>query len=92
MITSNYDITSVQVGVYDKESGGKAYTSASYNPNKKSYNISALDSKILFNKIPGGNTCYFRVIAKDSSGNVQTLVNQKFIVSSSSNFNNKGCN
>ena len=85
LITSNYDITSVQVGVYDKESGGKAYTSASYNPNKKSYNISALDSKILFNKIPGGNTCYFRVIAKDSSGNVQTLVNQKFIVSSLSN-------
>lgn len=85
LITSNYDITSVQVGVYDKESGGKAYTSASATPNTTSYNISSLDSKILFNKIPGGNTCYFRVTAEDSSGNVKTLVNQKFTVSSLSN-------
>ena len=85
LITSNYDITSVQVGVYDKESGGKAYTSASATPNTTSYNILSLDSKILFNKIPGGNTCYFRVTAEDSSGNVKTLVNQKFTVSSLSN-------
>ena len=92
LITSNYDITSVQVGVYDKESGGKAYTSASYNPNKKSYNISALDNYILFNKVPGesnGAKRYFRVIASDSSGNTKTLVNQEFIVTATSSSTNK---
>ncbi len=85
LITSNYNITSVTVGVFSSENGGQAYTSASATPNKSSYNISALDNDILFNKIPGGNTCYFRVVAKDSSGNELTLVNQKFIVSSKSN-------
>jgi len=77
LITSNYDITSVKVDVYSAESG-KVYTSSSATPNKTSYNISVLDNDILFNKLPGGNTYYFRVIAEDSSGNILTLVNQNF--------------
>ncbi|NLK74076.1 MAG: hypothetical protein GX288_02155, partial [Clostridiales bacterium] len=79
-ITSNYNITSVTVGVYSAESGGTAYTSASATPNATSYNISALDAKILFNNVTGGGTRYFRIVAIDSSGKEKILVNQPFTV------------
>lgn len=75
-ITSNYKIKKVTVGVYTKS--GKAKTSVTKKPNKKSYNISKVSKKIKFKKLKKG-TYYFKVTATDSK-KTKVLLNKKFKV------------
>ena len=77
-ISSNYDITSVTVGVYSDD--GITHTEAKASPFVKSYNISTLDALVKFGNAKAG-TNYFSVTATDASGTTKTLVNQQFTVS-----------
>lgn len=76
LITSNYKITKVTIGVYTTT--GTAKITASATPNAYSYNVSGLDAKITFNTLPAG-TYLYKVIATDAKG-TQTLVTRTFIV------------
>ena len=83
-ISSNYDITSVTVGIYSNE--GIVYTEAKASPSVKSYNISSLDALVKFGNAKAG-TNFFRVVATDASGTKKTLVNQQFTVSLVTTYN-----
>jgi hypothetical protein len=70
MITSNYNIDSVTVGIYSQPGGaGTKYTEATASPQKTSYSLASLDAKVLFNVVPAG-TRYYYITAKDASGKV----------------------
>ena len=75
-ITSNYKITSVKVGIYDKK--GTAISSKTVKPNATSYNIKSLSSSIKFSKAKAGTYTY-KVTAKDEKKSL-TLVNHSFKV------------
>ena len=77
-ITSNYNLTSVTVGIYNSNGTATSYVRTA-NPGKTSYNISAQDYYMMFNKLAVG-TYYFKVMATDASGTTKTLVNNKFTI------------
>ena len=77
-ITSNYNITSVTVGVYKADGTATSYVKSAA-PNAKSYNIKSLDSAIKFGALAAGSY-KFKVVAKDASGVSKTLVNNAFTV------------
>lgn len=77
-ITSNYKITSVTVGVYNKD-GSATSQVKTVKPNTTSYNIKNVDSYIKFGKLSDGSYI-FKVTAKDASGASKTLVNKSFTV------------
>ena len=82
-ITSNYKITSVTVGVYNAADGTKTSYVKTVTPNATSYDISGVDPYIKFGSLAAG-TYMFRVVAKDASGELKTLVNNKFTVGTAS--------
>ena len=82
-ITSNYNIISVTVGIYNAADGTKTSNVKTVTPNAKSYNISGVDASIKFGSLAEG-TYMFRVVAKDASGELKTLVNNKFTVGTAS--------
>lgn len=75
-ITSNHKLTGVSVKVLDKD--GNVKYQASANPNKKSYNVKKLDSKIKFGKLKKGT--YHYVVEASDTIKSKTLVNKKFKV------------
>ncbi|MBQ4557470.1 MAG: peptidoglycan-binding protein [Clostridia bacterium] len=82
LISSNYVLTSVTVGIYNAN-GGVMVEQIIKNINAKSYNINSVDNKIKFGALSGsesGTTYYFKVVASDASGTVKTLVNSSFKV------------
>ncbi|HCC51643.1 MAG TPA: hypothetical protein DEQ30_05925 [Porphyromonadaceae bacterium] len=88
LIKSNYNITSVTVGIYPTSNGETSYTQTTTWLNASSYNISALDSLVKFGSVPAG-TGYFRVTATETQPSgikvSKVLVNQPFLVSASGN-------
>lgn len=78
VITSNYKITSVTVGVY-KTDGTATTVVKTVAPNAKSYDIDKVDKYIKFGTLAIG-TYKFVVKAKDASGTTRTLVNNEFSV------------
>ena len=80
-ITSNYNVTSVTVGIY-KADGSAVYTKSA-TPNAKSYNISAVASSMKFQSLASGSYT-FKVVAKDATGTSKTLVNNAFTVKAKS--------
>ena len=74
--TSN--ITSLTVGVYDKD--GKMVTGKTAQPNAKSYNVNKLDNDITFDKLENGTYTY-KVIATNSASKDAVIVSQNFTVS-----------
>ena len=81
-ITSNYNITSVTVGVYKADGTATTYVKSAA-PNAKSYDIKSLDSSIKFGKIEAGSYI-FKVVAKDATGTSKVLVNNAFTVKAKS--------
>ena len=80
-ITSNTDISRVEIGVVSK-STKKWCDNAKYDNaevNAKTFDISAADSSIKFGALISG-TYYFRVYAHTADGTVHTLANQEFEV------------
>jgi len=75
-ISSNYNITNVTAQI---KSGSTVKYSATAAPNAKSYNMNAMDSKLLFSKLGVGDYT-FVVTAKDASGMTKTLRNVSFSV------------
>ena len=78
LASASSNITSVTVGVYDKD--GKQVTGKTAEPNAKTYNLSKLDSAVEFNKLPAG-TYNYKVIASNGANKNYELVNQAFNVS-----------
>ena len=78
LASASSNITSVTVGVYDKD--GKQVTGKTAEPNAKTYNLSKLDSAVEFNKLPAGSYNY-KVIASNGANKNYELVNQAFNVS-----------
>ena len=81
-ITSNYNITSVTVGVYKADGTATSYVKSAA-PNAKSYDIKSLDSSIKFGKIEAGSYI-FKVVVKDATGTSKVLVNNAFTVKAKS--------
>lgn len=73
-------LTSVKVGVTSSAGKYVSTYSKTKSPKSTSFNIATVDSSIKFGKIPAG-TYYYKIWAKDSKGNSETLVNEKFTVS-----------
>lgn len=76
--SASSNLTSVTVGVYDKD--GKMVTGKTAEINAKTYNVSKLDSAVEFNKLKAGNYNY-KVIASNAVNKNFELVNQSFTVS-----------
>ncbi|MDE6657578.1 MAG: hypothetical protein K2J88_03215, partial [Oscillospiraceae bacterium] len=75
--SANSNITSLTVGVYDKD--GKLATGKTVQPNAKTYNLNKVDKDILFNKLTEGDYTY-KVIASNATNKDYALVNQAFTV------------
>ncbi|MCR5718850.1 MAG: hypothetical protein K6F80_07440 [Oscillospiraceae bacterium] len=71
------NLTNVTVGIYNA-SGAGLYVSP-VNPGARSYNISAVDSAMRFDRLSAG-TYYFRVTASNGSTSNVQLVNKSFTV------------
>ena len=78
LITSNYKITSVTVGVF-KTNGTATAQVKTVKPNAKSYDIKNVDKYIKFGSLSAG-TYDFVVKATDASGTAKTLVCNEFKV------------
>ncbi len=76
--SASSNITSLTVGVYDKD--GKLVTGKTVEPNAKTYNVSKLDSAVRFDKLAAGAYNY-KVIATNGANKNYELVNQAFNVS-----------
>ncbi|MBR3772345.1 MAG: Ig-like domain repeat protein [Clostridium sp.] len=79
-ITSNYKIT--KVTGYIATSGGTVKYTKTVTPNATSYNVSGLDSAMLFDKLAIGSYV-FKIDATDSSGTSKNVLKQSFTVISS---------
>lgn len=79
-INSSSNLTKVRIGITD--SSGKFLRGfyVTKSPNAKQFNIASVNSSIKFGKI-GTGTHYYKVIAWDSKGETDTLVNRRFTVS-----------
>ena len=78
IVTSNKTITSLTAGVY-YSNGTQTAQIKTVNPNSTTYNLYNIDSYIKFNALIEGSY-YYRVSAKDSSGNTFVLVNSSFSI------------
>ena len=76
-VSSNYNITSLTVGIYS--SNGAAVSTKTVSPNAKSYSIANVDKYIVFGRA-GAGTNYYRVVATDAMG-TKTLLNHAYTVS-----------
>ena len=83
-ISSNYNITSVTVGIYTG-SGAKTSQIQTVTPNATSYNISSIDRYIKFGALSKGSYI-FKVSATDASGMSKTLVSLSFRVTSADEY------
>ena len=77
MLKSDNKITTVNVGVYDKNN--KRVTGRTVYPSAYSYDLSKLDEYILFSGLETGTYSY-QVIAADIYDKNQVLINQSFTV------------
>lgn len=82
VISSEYTITSVTVGVYT--SGGTAKFERTVNPDAKSYNIHSLDSYMTFSKLGVGSYTY-KIVASDTNSKNVVLLKRSFTVVSAVN-------
>lgn len=80
--STNSDMTSLTVGVYDKD--GKMVTGETAAPNAKTYRVANLDSAITFNKLENGNYTY-KVIATNAANKDVVIVSQDFAVTADGN-------
>lgn len=80
--SANSNITSLTVGVYDKD--GKQVTGKTVTPNAKSYNVGKVDSDITFNKLENGNYTY-KIIATNSANKDYVVATQDFAVTADGN-------
>lgn len=78
-ISSTYKLSSVEVGVIDKD--GKQFSGCyvKATPNTLSYDIAEADKKLQFNILTDGSYRYV-VIAKDSQGVKKTLIEKTFTI------------
>ena len=88
VISSNYRITRVEVGVYS--ASGKAITSKVVNPNAWSYDLKKIDSYIKFGTVPIGTFTY-KVSASDEKDSA-VLVSSAFTVKGKSKLKIKSYN
>lgn len=82
-VKSGLRMTTVKAGVKKKSGKWVSNVVAVAHPYKKSYSISAIDSKIKFGRLKSG-TYYYSVKARDKGGYTKTLLYKKFTVGSSS--------
>ena len=75
-ISSDSNLTSVKVGVYD--TNGTRQIGKKVNPNAKKYDLKNLDTSIKFGNLTAG-VYQYKVTATNSAGTV-TLVNKRFAV------------
>ena len=75
-VTSNYNITSLTVGIYN--SNGGEVSAKTVAPNAKSYDLANIDPYIVFGKAAAG-TNYYRIVATDAKG-TKTLLNHSYTV------------
>ena len=80
--SSDSNMTSLTVGVYDKD--GKLVTGKTVAPNAKTYNVTKVDSDIAFNKLDNGNYTY-KVIATNAANTDFVVVSQEFAVTEDGN-------
>ncbi|MDE7120784.1 MAG: hypothetical protein K2O42_01320 [Oscillospiraceae bacterium] len=80
--SSDSNITSLTVGVYDKD--GKLMTGKTVAPNAKTYNVTKVDSDIAFNKLDNGTYTY-KVIATNAANTDFVVVSQEFAVTADGN-------
>lgn len=80
--SASSDMTSLTVGVYDKD--GNMVTGKTVAPNAKTYRVANLDSDITFNKLDNGNYTY-KVIATNSANKDSVIVSQDFAVTADGN-------
>lgn len=80
-VKSNVKIKYLYVGAVSSSGKWVKNAYAVAKPKAKSYNISKLDSKIAFGKIPAGKY-YYRIWVKDYNGTKRTVVNKYFSVKS----------
>ncbi|MGN0519056.1 MAG: CHAP domain-containing protein, partial [Acutalibacteraceae bacterium] len=78
-VSSNYNITSLTVGIYTES--GTPVSTKTISPNAKSYSISKIDAYIKFGAAGKGEH-YYKIVATDSK-QTKTLVNSKYTVVSS---------
>ena len=76
IISSNYKITKVTVGIYN--ASGAAVSAKTVNPNATSYSLTSIDKYIKFGAAKPG-TNYYRVVAADTKVS-KTLVNAAYTV------------
>lgn len=77
-ITSEVNLKSVTVGIYDEE--GRATDQVkTVHPDSRTYDIKGVNNYIRFGTLPTGHY-YLRVVAKDAAGATTILVNHHFIV------------
>ena len=76
--SASSDLTAVTVGVYGAD--GKFVTGKSINPKTASFDLSALDRFVEFDRLPAGEY-RFAVIASNAALENKTLVNKAFKVS-----------
>lgn len=81
-ISSESQITSVTAGVYTSKSGKKMVTGKTVSPNSTSYDLKNVDRYVYFNKLKAGT--YYYIVRVSNSAGTKELVNQEFIVISSS--------
>jgi len=84
-INSDYNITSVRVGFKTingnwVSNNTRPGMNVTIKPNTKSYNLSAISSRLKWETLLVGRTYYFVVEVKDSNGNTRQLRNQQFKV------------
>ena len=75
-VSSNYNITSLTVGIYNANGG--TVSAKTVNPNAKSYSIKSIDAYIKFGAAKAG-TNYYRVKATDTK-TTKTLVDKSYKV------------
>ncbi|MGN0517771.1 MAG: CHAP domain-containing protein, partial [Acutalibacteraceae bacterium] len=75
-VSSNYNITSLTVGIYTES--GTPVSTKTISPNAKSYSISKIDAYIKFGAA-GKGVHYYKIVATDSK-QTKTLVNSKYTV------------
>ena len=78
-VKSNFKITSLSAGVYDKEGNKVTGCYKLVKPNSLSYDVSRIDRYLSFKDLKPGTYTY-KVIAKDVYGYSKTLVNKSFKV------------
>ncbi len=76
-VTSNSNLESLTVGVYDTT--GKLMTGKTAIPNAKTYDLSKLDNYVEFNKLPEGTYAYM-VFASNQTTKNHIMVNKAFTI------------